>query len=78
MQACLVTFAIVALSAIAAASETSASQNNVQTTSADETAANVAAEAAQLLASMPACGVCYNKHCKLYFMWYVLTIHNIA
>ena len=61
LQACLVTFAIIALSTTAASS-----QNNIQTTSADEAAANEAAKAAQLLASMPACGVCYSGHRDVY------------
>lgn len=65
LQPCFVVFAIIALSATAAA-ETGARQTEIKESSADTTAANAATKAAQLLASMPACGVSCKEQQKLY------------
>jgi hypothetical protein len=47
-----------------AASETGSSQTDVDAPSTDTTSASAAAKAAQLLASMPACGVCCHENRK--------------
>jgi cytochrome c553 len=62
-QTCLVVLAIMVLLATAA-SETGASGTGVDASSADTTATSTAAKAAQLLASMPPCGVCHHENSK--------------
>jgi hypothetical protein len=65
LQSCLILFAIIALPATAT-SETGASKTDIETSAAGGTAESAAAKAVQLLASMPACGVCRNELLKMY------------